>query len=412
MNNTLIVLGNGFDLFRGMKTKYTDYLDKKLLDAKYDKNWRKAEEELKKFVDLFDKDISGNVIQLNKIFDKWDNAGLNFWDLLILVHKFFEQEYPAHSWYDVETMIYEEILRAPKYDQTMLHQKNSFVDTYHVSGHEWDSVNGFIQSYLLIRQIHDIDEVFDYERPLDIQERANIEIDVLQMFSDELKKFENSFSDYLISIGQPEYTDEIERGLRKLFAIQHTEDEDAHVHNNNVNVLTFNYTKLPNDIANNVVNKIRFVHGALGENIDESNIIFGVDNANIDSNDFEKYKFTKAFRIFTNPRPNNSTDVYADVLAEKPDTVKFFGHSLSAADRTYLYQIFDRIELTNYNSAFNLVFYVRPYDQKNIDQVKNEAYNQVAKLLNEYAQARMEKELSKDLLSSLVLRDKIHIEEL
>lgn len=165
-------------------------------------------------------------------------------------------------------------------------------------------------------------------------------------------------------------------------------------------VLSFNYT-IPYrnmDICN--------IHGSL----QNGGIIFGIDYEKVISSfKIPPVRFTKSYRIIKNNfHPNFD-------LTKQYDSILFFGHGLGEADYSYFQSIFDSIDL--YHSKTKLVFFWYNYTEKS-DNIKSdeiiydELISRVFKLLERYGLTFANKAHGINLLTKLQLEERITFEKI
>ena len=179
--------------------------------------------------------------------------------------------------------------------------------------------------------------------------------------------------------------------------------EFANLHS--VNILSFNYTALFDILEVQSPCLYNNVHGKLcmnkcAENCSTSNIIFGIDDTIVQSQDenFEIHKFSKTYRkmLYANAESR--------VLPTKnnPLEIKFYGHSLSEADYSYFQSIFDYYNLYE-NSKVSLMFYY----SKGFEQT-----DEVYRLINTYGKTLSNKDQGKNLTHKLLLENRLKIIEI
>ena len=165
-------------------------------------------------------------------------------------------------------------------------------------------------------------------------------------------------------------------------------------------VLSFNYT-IPYrnmDICN--------IHGSL----QNGGIIFGIDYEKVISTfKVPPVRFTKSYRIIKNNfHPNFD-------LTKKYDSILFFGHGLGEADYSYFQSIFDSIDL--YHSKTKLVFFWYNYTKKsnNIKSdeiIYDDLISRVFTLLERYGLTFANKAHGINLLTKLQLEERITFEKI
>ena len=179
--------------------------------------------------------------------------------------------------------------------------------------------------------------------------------------------------------------------------------EFANLHS--VNILSFNYTALFDILGVQSPCLYNNVHGKLcmnkcAENCSTSNIIFGIDDTIVQSQDenFEIHKFSKTYRKMLYANAETRVLPTKDNLLE----IKFYGHSLSEADYSYFQSIFDYYNLYE-NSKVSLIFYY----SKGFEQT-----DKIYRLINTYGKTLSNKNQGKNLTHKLLLENRLKIVEI
>lgn len=120
----------------------------------------------------------------------------------------------------------------------------------------------------------------------------------------------------------------------------------------------------------------------------------GIDESDI------LYRFTKTYRLFE--LDNNEISC----LNKSVNHIKFYVHSLAAADYSYFQTIFDFYDI--YNSDIDLTFYYSDFDgdQKHLN------INKIVKLTKAYGNTLSNKDHRKNLLHKLKIENRLSIKEL
>ena len=131
----------------------------------------------------------------------------------------------------------------------------------------------------------------------------------------------------------------------------------------------------------------------------DKDIIIGIDEKGIDESDI-LYRFTKTYRLFE----LDSNEI--SCLNKSVNHIKFYGHSLAAADYSYFQTIFDFYDI--YNSDIDLTFYYSNFDgdQRHLN------INRVVKLIKTYGNTLSNKDHGKNLLHKLKIENRLSIKEL
>ena len=222
-------------------------------------------------------------------------------------------------------------------------------------------------------------------------------------FLDELKVFERQFSDYLQEevASNKNYVD----NAAKLMKMMSSNEDRIHL-------LSFNYTNpfkldssIPADNAkDNIIKDITNVHGTYYER----NIIFGIDATETLSSD--TYIFSKTYRKMLQNTQKNT-------LPPNVEAIKFYGHSLEQADYSYFQSIFDyynlyegrRIDSWGSINPVTLQFYYTVYDDSKETEIKRDATDSVYRLISTYGDKFDNKDKGKNLMHKLLLEGRVQI---
>ncbi|MCL2848352.1 MAG: bacteriophage abortive infection AbiH family protein [Firmicutes bacterium] len=352
MENTLLIIGNGFDLACGLKSKY---------------------------IDFYNECIKGKA--------------KGFWqELLVFYEKQHSKENP--NWCDVEKIIEGTLqdIFVSRFQNLYREAHNMFRHGFYLpKNYDKNPINNYIIRYC-------VDIIYEILKKGITDEKRHLMI-LNKYLLTELKDLESQFCEYLNkqlnSTNHAYYTNTI-----KLF--------NYIVYNHNmgrVSILNFNYTN-PN------LSYYTNVHGQLCKEkcklCKQSNIIFGIDDNAVKNSKCDELRlFSKTYRTL------QMADEKVKILPskEQPLVIKFFGHSLSEADYSYFQSIFDYYNIYE-NSDVSLKFCYLDYDVKNPNKVKNDTLDAVYKLINSYGATLHNKDQGKNLMHKLFLENRIRIKEI
>lgn len=370
----LIILGNGFDISCGLKSRYADFY-----------NYRYTPSFLEKIEDFYIKDSESD-------------TDINFWDV-VLASPHIEDVRNA-DWKDIESLLTKYLLIVNNYGHylysVITYYNNRLVKNFPEHASIDDETHYTIVA--LARISHKkFKKNFGFETGTTDQRQTFFS----SVLMEELRKYELCFQQYLANeIEQnSEYSHSCENKLNELIKADKTKFEAASIYLD-IKVLTFNYTT-PFSVSapsTTKINRIKNVHGS----INKKNIVFGIDEFSEASEDF--VKFTKTYRALSMTK-NHSEKLYSKNL----QTIKFFGHSLGEADYSYFQSIFDGIDL--YGSDVKLIFYYSRFhehenDNNNEDELQ---YQRITKLLKRYGETRENIFHGKNLMHKLILEGRISI---
>lgn len=359
MAQELYILGNGFDLWQGLLTRYEDYFETK--KEKIEKFWIKFNEiffKITSYNDLNDRPYfqEENLKELIEKLHNELNENLFFYYLLFCKK---EQE-----WYEVETNIVSYVNNI----REIFEYKADIKDIVkYAKNHE--EYKYFIIVQMLI------------ESELDVKTAIKVALEHLNLF-------EKDFGNYIKDVQNK---------------LAHSLDNILY-NDKPKKIINFNYTTvIKNEIDKfkdiekyPTAKNIRSIKEVINIHGDYENPIFGIDNQNVDES---MNIFTKTYRILSSDTIESFTLPSNELL----ETIYFFGHSLSEADYSYFQSMFDYYSI--YDSKIRLIFLYSDYDGKE----KSRQENRVVKLINDYGKTLENKDKGKNLLHKLLLENRIKI---
>ncbi|MFW8666004.1 AbiH family protein [Enterococcus entomosocium] len=401
MRKTLVI-GNGFDLHCGLNSSYGDYFETKftkevkdfLDDLKKDyeslKNLSKYNrlEPMPIFSHIYFKNPEINRRKIKKMFDLAAPVSnlpipsnlndLSFWDLLF----YFQKDDIPNEWNDIEK-------RIKSFVGKEIYLNNCFRPIGESS--IYNLVSSTFYNY------------FDNDRFLKFD-------DEISFLKKELDLLEKHFSQYLLKnkSSKKNYISDSINFANKLLDMEGLKEADT------INILNFNYTNpfekkyilnhySKTGIAHpHVVLHVRNIHGTL----EEEDTIFGIDPKNVKTTD-KSFTFTKTYRQLIGNISKTSNEL---VFTSTDNEVIFYGHSLSSLDYSYFEAIFDKLNLHDSNAR--LVFKFTAFSGKTIEEISLDYVDKITKLLEEYASTLENKDHRENLVSRLLLENRISIQEI
>lgn len=428
-SDELVILGNGFDLSSGMKSKYGDYFKSreeisseiediwKLFKTTYyedDSNFLQILNELGKSNETheIDKDkrdfynfFYETVFKLRTLY------GFSFWEIPNII-----ETNDKTLWSDVERGILEYL---KLFNNQYIDVKET-IDSAVNNIVEWNKAdfNDFriINDKKKLFELHMILASFfaTEKEKLDIDKREKTSIlDILKkwdsfqsFFADELNRFEKQFLAYIKLVSENKKYKENRKLLFKDIVSGGKECYDSKKYK--CKVLSFNYTDYNDLVNSDVVN----IHGS----VNTENIIFGIDSIFSNPENASDYKnkaidlkpFTKTYRLLE----LDSDDAGDSVLNSDIKVIKFFGHSLSHADYSYFQSIFDYYDI--YSNNIKLIFYfaLRDDDQVEEQRIMKRKRSQISKvyaLMEDYGKTMDNADHGKNLLHKLIMEGRLSI---
>lgn len=367
----LYIIGNGFDLWVGLKTSYKDYFEH-----------RKYDEKRKELLNFFSKSISKE--ELEQMVKKYENENL----FLLYLISMKDKEIEEINWNDVERRIFSYIIEF-EYILENLNKKNK----------ENNESKSKIEKTFI-------------EMLLKSKRKKKIDLFL------ELNEFEKDFGNY-INEQNKKYTrngDIISKGENIIKDLEKNEELGKSFKSKNIrNVLNFNYTNYSSFYAHyntkmiNIHNNYKKPIFGIDVSGDEIFCVFvekkKLENYIKNKNNININKFTKTSRVLF-----ETTEREIDILPDfkNLESIYFFGHSLSKADYSYFQTIFDYYNI--YDSDKELVFLYVDYKSKE-DEVKNEQKEAIFNLMNEYGKTFDNQKKGKNLLHKLLLEGRIKLRE-
>lgn len=393
----LIIIGNGFDLQAGLKSSYSDF---------------------------FKSDFAVNAN--------------NFW-INILNHEMLGE---YNRWGDIEGLLAEVLndseewinqqiycrymteLKLPKFWQIEYGDYNRInrIKKHQLEWKKWEEelfgIDAAVLAIMCAEEIYNFVDKFKdatdeirlsfqfmgYQSPERYSSHGirSIERYVRNFLYNELKEFELLFTRYLSNevLNTIAYKRKANQLLLRLSDIGTTKHANT---NDTISLLSFNYT---NPFLKNLPMKlnIKNVHGDLKN----ENIIFGVDaQSQYTSNEETKIKegivpFTKARRILEQGGRNKKW-----CLPREISEIIIYGHSLSYADNSYFYSVFDVANI--YESQTTIILAYSKYNEDfNLGPIKDILFN----LITSYGLKMTNKQQGKNLVHRLVLENRIQFIEI
>lgn len=384
MLNTLIIVGNGFDLAHGLKTKYSDYIEHYWKNYSSDNKFIKMlnnapTENLKNFNDLIRFHEVGHGLSLAKIGSFYKH---NVENILEIKNDFFYWINIINNdvnWVDIEMEYY-------KYLKQLLNKK------------------------LKISDSEVIDSLLEKERGFERDQLA-----LVTKLNNEIKEFSNDFEEYLknnvnplIEKSKNQYIEEIfsgklEKGPQEFYkefpakeqgGLAQTINQRPEKKFDKTLILNFNYTSTAKLYIQDC--EIINIHGQIEELGNPINIGFGDENDKFystieDANQNEYLRFMKSF-VYSN---NNNYKRLIDFIDESDFQTQIMGHSCGLSDRTLLNAIFE-----HHNCKSIKVFYHKSTDSNGDHDNYLEIVKNISRHFNKKTMMR-EKIVNKTLCTEL-----------
>lgn len=350
----LIILGNGFDLACGLKSKFSDFYNNRTNETSSIESIPEDER--------------------------------NVWDVILS-----EKRQNDPLWCDIENLISTYVLQEDGAGSRVDQMYESMIwaidfSNPHHSEYPNNAVYNYVSSCL---------------------GKENVTQDEFTSFLlSSLKEYEHSFAIYL--------DEQVQKGksyrqnaIEYYAAIRNACIEKTQQKNYEASILNFNYTTpFKSEDPRLGIVAARNIHGSLGR----TDIIFGIDGKDVAEDD-PALPFTKTYRLMSLESYTSETVKLCD---SETSYIKIFGHSLSRADYSYFQSIFDTVNL--YGGVTKLVFLYKKYPNmpdRTVDEqvIREELYSRISHLLFEYGSTLDNKDHGKNLMHKLLLEQRLLIKD-
>lgn len=337
MADTILILGNGFDLSMGRKTSYSDFVE-------FASNlFLEKEDDLQLF-------LNSNNIDIEKYKD---NLFLRF----INENKSILGE----NWSNLERMISQLAEAIDFYrlnpDSIYLSGKNAlrvvYVDKFR---EEIVSQENFASKMFVAEIFYEKFTIFGW----DTLERRIAISKLNEFFINHLELLTNLLEIYL------SYRDYIDFEINQISPVETALDAITDISESYV--ISFNYTHTPNKLYNISLENTHFIHGEIDLSRQKSEIntmVFGIEDKEIDVNSslipYQKYyqrivkETGSEYLDFLKPR--RAEDLYGGL---KKKNIIVFGHSVDPLDKEIFQNCFTLTSHYTYNYRFIFTYYNEP----------------------------------------------------
>lgn len=337
MADTILILGNGFDLSMGRKTSYSDFVE-------FANNlFLEKEDDLQSF-------LNSNNIDIEKYKD---NLFLRF----INENKSILGE----NWSNLERMISQLAEAIDFYrlnpDSIYLSGKNAlrvvYVDKFR---EEIVSQENSASKMFVAEIFYEKFTIFAW----DTLERRIAISKLNEFFINHLELLTNLLEIYL------SYRDYIDFKINQISPVETALDAITDISESYV--ISFNYTHTPNKLYNISLEKTHFIHGEIDLSRQKSEIntmVFGIEDKEIDVNSslipYQKYyqrivkETGSEYLDFLKPR--RAEDLYGGL---KKKNIIVFGHSVDPLDKEIFQNCFTLTSHYTYNYRFIFTYYNEP----------------------------------------------------
>lgn len=350
MTDTLLVIGNGFDKYCGLKSSFKDYIN-----SEFYEEYRKTVKELYDLANGNKEYYTPDPFELlGRAVEKMEKV--TFWDLYFAIPVICDFS-NIDLWYDFEKKM-----------NTFLDRKGLTVEYNRVlnAGKEWArNINerSVAARYMITLSYYLAIKTNHHNCGRDLSDDS-----VDKVLFEDLKVYEGRFGEYIMDqqMGSGKYTINALTLLGELVGKQSNEEI--------VYVNTFNYSDLSDIIHNTPIWHI---------NGDARRPIFGVDFPKAEANS-KKYKFTKTYRRMEIDVEQHPQCCPLDIDYSK---VIVFGHSLNEQDYNYFFALFNKMDFSNErgkNGKSVVEFAYAPHFGKTDEEVRADIVSKVSVMFQKY----------------------------
>ena len=304
--NKLVIIGNGFDLAHGLKTKYSDfvlwYLNKKYIDhISY----------LKHRNNNFDKELENDLLVIK------GNGYLMDYENFKSINEFNDAVSGNNTGIEHSHYFFKHIIQSLEYN--------------------WVDIE--LEYYKFLKEIY---KAVEKSNTGQVSNSTKEELMKLNQCLDVIKK---ELEEYLSTIKTEKWEVDLPPEMKILFDNWSINDQ---IENNGENIyfLNFNYTNTIFNYTNNLFGLkksiVNYIHGKINDNYNP--IIFGYGDET-DKNyekieDLNENEFTRHFKSFSYLLTSNYQDLF-EYLGKDEFEVHIMGHSCGLSDRVLFNHIFE-----------------------------------------------------------------------
>ena len=378
-----LVIGNGFDLHCGLKTKYEDFFRS---NQKKIEHIERCVTHIKNNLNFY---LDFNRSSQKQYFEMFDfNGDISIWDYFFyLVSSKKDIDIDTIKWCDIERIMLEWFAEP----ETNIYNKKKYNNWLYV----YKILNG--------KKLLNYDENFDIIAVIIYKyndfNRFDSLVDFYHFLFNQLKRFEKVFGQYILK----EYESLIISGNFNLKVISKRSNEVNKIINlicdsdNIVSIDSFNFGFIG-------IEKYRLFFHNINGNVD--NPIFGIDSSAFLPPD-PRYMFSK-----TNRRMELDMLEYESYEREEFDNVVIYGHSLTTSDYSYFFSLFDKLDIINLAKKSVIVFAYSIYDKEKEEEIKSDYRLAISNLFKEYSKYKGNSNYPNRLLDALTTQGKVLLYEI
>lgn len=359
----ILIIGNGFDLYNGLPTKYGHFMSvmKTIETSKFSSEVQFDNLFGSYFQNNFKADFESIATNYNIELIKFNSDRINELNALLennLWYKYFKNVLEIDTWIDFECEV-ESVLKQLSILFEAETEQSKKVNYFRDISINYSDFNLFE----IIEHPTDDKELFSVSRKY-INVR-NGSIDVKRILSDLILSFEEFiiiFNRYLKDVVGNFYDSTKSKVNLPFYLLDH--------------IYTFNYTPSLERLFNIATSKITYLHGKLGDDTTQ-NLVLGVSDLPERIKNSRMFDFTKYYQKViksSNLKFIDLSKVSKSNLSEK--VFYIIGHSLDESDKEYIFDLFEYLKLDKKQWSKICVFC---YDEKDEESKLRNLFNIIDK---------------------------------
>jgi hypothetical protein len=349
----ILIIGNGFDLFHHLPTKYGHFMS--IMKTIEKNNFSKDIS----FEDLFGSFFKDeNQIDYKLIAENYKVAQFKFEldkinDLKVSLHnnlwyKYFKNVIEIETWIDFEVEV-ENVLK-----QLSILIKSETPQFKKINNYRDVPINySDFCLFGIIEHKYDDKELFSIPEKYVDKRRLGIKIGhILRDLSGSFESFIIIFNQYLVDV---------------LGVFYENKSHEQIIPFNLINeIYTFNYTPTLEKFYGIAKSKVVYLHGEMNADSEIQNLVFGVSEIPDDVKIIKAYDFAKYYQKINKNSNKKFIKIPLDKTNRQNETVFYIiGHSLDKSDREYIKDLFKFLDFDKNERAKICVFYHNDHDREN-----------------------------------------------
>ncbi|TDE06565.1 AbiH family protein [Flavobacterium hiemivividum] len=348
----ILIIGNGFDLFHHLPTKYGHFMAimKTIDTAKFENEVSFEKLFGSYFKDEFDLDYNLILENYNTVDIKFDKEKIK--ELHILLkdnnwYSYFKTVLEVDTWIDFEIEV-ENILKQLsvllKSETPQFKKRNEYRDV---------TINYFdFNLFEIIEHKYEDKEIFSInDKYVDKRTQGIKSVHILKDLSITFENFAIIFNRYLVDIVGLFYN---HKNHNQIIPFQLINE-----------IYTFNYTPTLEKFYNIDKSKVVYLHGEMHEDCEFQNLVFGVSEIPVEVKIAKGYDFAKYYQKIKKNSNKKFIEIPGNVKSHIDETIFYIlGHSLDESDKEYIKDLFRFLELDSGAYSKICIFYHCAHDRE------------------------------------------------